>query len=170
MWEGGLYSLQFMEESLRSARGELVMRGSVKLPAIISRINDFIKRVAPSLPKSGTPESEAVSAEAVSEMAKLALEAAVPLMSQSILSMDMAGVGDSVVPVSATQKVDQGELTLEQAQSAKSTCSKCKFEGCSFCMGKWFVPQKVWKGKSSTVPVLATQSSTVVVLEPSQWL
>ena len=139
----------------------------MKLQSMISRTNDFIQKVEPRLPALGSPAKSSaaasapvVSAERVKEMIKSAVEAAIPVMSQPLLSMEMAGVGVSTVPVSATDKVDQGELTLKQAQSAKLTCSKCKFQGCSFCMGKWFVPKKVWKGQSSTVPVF----------EPEKWL
>ena len=188
-WECGLFSLQFVEESLRRIRGELVYKYPVKLALMISRLNDFVAKVSPSLPAVSSPPKETVSAPAVDKpavvkKAKAAVAAAAkPVPPVPVLSGPVVGVGFSTIPKSATTQVDQGSLTLEQAQSAKSTCSKCRHEGCSWCMDKWFVPKKVWSGTVPQTPRARVQesqetraraslpraSSTVQILEGELW-
>ena len=146
-WECGYWCLQFVEEFLRSLRGELVIKYPVKVNTIISRVNDFIGKVRPSLPdKSEVAKPPVpVSAEEVHSSVLVALTAAAPVPSGPVLSMPLQPLGIDKWPAAAVDAVDVGELTVEQAQSAKSTCSKCKFQGCTHCMGKWFLTKAVLK-------------------------
>ena len=149
-WECGLFSLQFVEEFFRSLRGELVLKGPVKVASIGARVNDYIEKVKLSLPVTipvkSPPPPVATQAE-VQELVKAAVEKAVPVESAPILSEPVAGLGESTIPQSAVEPVYQAELTLAQAVAARSTCSKCHFEGCSHCMGKWFVDKKYYQSK-----------------------
>ena len=143
-WECGLYAMQFLEECMRESRGELVIRGPVKVEHIIARVNEYIRRVQPWLPVDTLVAIPVpLSAEEVRKEAARAVERAVPVASGPVLSQGLPPIGDA--PKSAVAAVDVGELTLEQAQSSRSTCSKCRRSGCSSCMGEWFIPKKMLK-------------------------
>ena len=48
-WECGLFCIQFLEECLREARRELVVKKPVNLSGVITRVNEFIGKVKPFL-------------------------------------------------------------------------------------------------------------------------
>ena len=153
-WECGLFSLQFVEECLREARGELVPKSLVALQSIMDRVNQWITKCAPFLPpvaiaapSASTEASSAAAAKSAAvASAEAALAAASPVQSGPVLEHPLAPVSGDALPSRATLESDVSELTFEQARAARAQCTKgCQGSGCTHCMGKWFVPKSAFK-------------------------
>ena len=160
-WECGLFSLQFLEEAVREARGELVLRPQLNISSMINRINQFVSRCQRSLHTapsravgrarsaifldSQPTEEELFGPEAVEQLTAAtdkAIAGAVPVFAQKVAGLPVL----APVPVPVEPKPSAPpQLTSEQAEAAKAVCSKCLFTGCSHCMGQWFVPVATYK-------------------------
>ena len=80
-----------------------------------------------------------------------------------MLAHELAPVSGDVLPERVTVPSHVGELTMEQAQSARHQCTKCLKSGCTHCMGGWFLPKRVVK--SVAVAVAETVAESVAVAE-----
>ena len=81
----------------------------------------------------------------VQAAAASAVEAATGPPSGPVLAHALPPVAGDELPESATKEAQVGELTLEQAESVRDKCTKCRKLGCSTCMGAWFIPRKFLK-------------------------
>ena len=124
------------------------MKKPVNLSGVITRVNEFIGRVkpflaapvaVPSAPSTGTSVGKVQAAAAT------AVAAATCPPSGPVLAHALPPVAGDELPESATKEAQVGELTLEQAESARDKCTKCRKFGCSTCMGHWFIPRKLLK-------------------------
>ena len=173
-WECGLYCLQFLEEALREARSELVPKNPVHLQSIIERVNVWISKVQPFLQDRTSvsaaavlPESSASKSEALAA-ADSAVDAPVgSSLRGPVLQHALAPVCGDELSEKVTVPSHVGDLTIEQALSARQLCNKgCHGSGCSFCMGQWFVPKVVLLAVRSASAGAAVEGDTVVSPEP----
>ena len=140
--------LQFLEEAVRECRGELVVRGPVYYQAVQHRVNKLISKVQQvmqAVHKSAPYDSAAVERQ---PLADLDVKSLTQLFEEAL---DGASLVDSVrdsVPVAAwrpeaaavpDKPSTEPQLTYEQAKAASQSCSKCRFQGCSVCMGGWLL-------------------------------
>ena len=149
-WECGLFTVQFVEEAVRQCRDELVIRAPVQCSTIIARVNKFTSMVQSAQGKAHKSSVDTVPNDML-DIDSLPLQDLQRLAEETVGS---CGPVDHVSDLPATVSRPVAEpvlekpsalpqLTWEQAQGARQECSKCRFNGCSHCMGQWFIPAKV---------------------------
>ena len=125
----------------------------LKMTSMLNRINEFIAKLSLPAPRKGgagsggPPVAKAPSVEsalgAVGEAVK-----GMPVADGSALSEKLPPPPTGTLEVGSKEETG-GELTSEQALEARSHCSKCRFKGCTQCMGKWFIPSTLLRKRSS---------------------
>jgi len=152
-WECGIFSLQFVEEAVRQAREEGVLRKPVKVTQWIDRVNKFVKMLQPYLavpPAAPVPPAGPVAdLPVVAAQVASALEQCQPLEPVAVLADSLPPLPPpEAAPAVPSLPAAQPQMTYEQAVASAASCSKCRRQGCSHCMGSWFLPKSLLRGKS----------------------
>ena len=86
-----------------------------------------------------------LKAEELSQMASAALATPAPMVSAPSCAVPVSRPEAQEAP---ERPVPVQQLTLEQAKLAAQSHSKCRFKGCSECMGQRFLPPYIARGSS----------------------